>query len=88
MAFDREKTKHAAAELAANGIFVGTSSWKYLKKEGNAAGRAEFIGILEAHLGDRGFCSDMDQLLRTGANYDPQKAGEYVKANLLKLLPD
>lgn len=60
----------------------------YLRKEGNAAGRAEFIGILEAHLGDRGFCSDMDQLLRTGANYDAQKAGEYVKANLLKLLPD
>jgi hypothetical protein len=32
----------------------------YLRKEGNAAGRAEFIGILEAHRGDRGFCSDMD----------------------------
>ena len=60
----------------------------YLRKEGNAAGRAEFIGILEAHLGDRGFCSDMDQLLRTGANYDAQKAGKYVKAKLLKLLPD
>jgi predicted nucleotidyltransferase component of viral defense system len=60
----------------------------YLRKEGNAAGRAEFIGILEAHLGDRGFCSDMDQLLRTGADYDPQKAGEYVKTELLRLLPD
>jgi predicted nucleotidyltransferase component of viral defense system len=60
----------------------------YLTKEGNSAGRAEFIGILEAHLGDRGFCSDMDQLLRTGASYDAQEAGEYVKANLLKLLPD
>lgn len=59
----------------------------YLKKEGNSAGRAEFIGILEAHLGDRGFCSDMDQLLRTGLHYDSQKAGEYVKAKLLKLLP-
>src|SRR5271170_3205347 len=60
----------------------------YLRKEGNAAGRAEFIGILEAHLGDRGFCSDMDQLLRTGASYDAQKAGEFVKTKLLKLLPD
>jgi predicted nucleotidyltransferase component of viral defense system len=60
----------------------------YLKKEGNSAGRAEFIGILEAHLGDRGFCSDMDQLLRTGLHYDSQKAGEYVKAKLLNLLPD
>jgi hypothetical protein len=27
-------------------------------------------------------------LLRTGANYDAQKAGEYVKEKLLKLLPD
>ena len=60
----------------------------YLKQEGNTAGRAEFIGILESHLGDRGFCSDMDQLLRTGANYDPQKAGEYVRAKLLNLLPN
>ncbi len=60
----------------------------YLRKEGNTAGRAEFIEILEAHLGDRGFCSDMDQLLRTDANYDAQKAGEYVITKLLKLLPD
>jgi len=29
VAFDRDKMKQAAAELAANGIFVGTSSWKY-----------------------------------------------------------
>jgi uncharacterized protein YecE (DUF72 family) len=27
--FDREKIKQKAAELAANGVFVGTSSWKY-----------------------------------------------------------
>lgn len=60
----------------------------YLRQEGNAAGRAEFVSILESHLADRGFCSDMDQLLRSGAVYDPHKAGEYVKAKLLKLLPD
>lgn len=29
VAFDREKMKQAAAELAAKGVFVGTSSWKY-----------------------------------------------------------
>lgn len=29
MPFDREKIKQMAAELAAKGIFVGTSSWKY-----------------------------------------------------------
>lgn len=60
----------------------------YLRQEGNAAGRAEFIRILESHLADRGFCSDMDQLLRSGVAYDPHKAGEYVKASLLKLLPE
>lgn len=29
MAFEREKMKQVAAELAANGVFTGTSSWKY-----------------------------------------------------------
>jgi predicted nucleotidyltransferase component of viral defense system len=59
----------------------------YLRQEGNAAGRAEFVSILESHLADRGFCSDMDQLLRSGAIYDPHTAGEYVKRKLLELLP-
>jgi hypothetical protein len=27
--FDREKVKQAAAKLAAQGVFIGTSSWKY-----------------------------------------------------------
>ncbi len=59
----------------------------YLRAEGSAAGRAEFIGILESHLADRGFCSDMDQLLRVGVKYDPREAGDYVKTKLLSLLP-
>lgn len=29
MAFDREHLKQSAAKLAASGIFIGTSSWKY-----------------------------------------------------------
>jgi uncharacterized protein YecE (DUF72 family) len=29
MAFDREVLKQRAAELAAKGVFIGTSSWKY-----------------------------------------------------------
>src|SRR6266567_920584 len=29
MPFDREKMKRAAFELASQGIFLGTSSWKY-----------------------------------------------------------
>jgi predicted nucleotidyltransferase component of viral defense system len=60
----------------------------YLKQEGTKAGRAEFIGILEDHLKDRGFCSDMQPLLRTDITYDPQAAGKYVKTHLLNLLPE
>ena len=59
----------------------------YLDQEGTKAGRDEFIGILENHLKDRGFCSDMQPLLRTDITYDPQVAGNYVKSHLLKLLP-
>ena len=44
--------------------------------------------IPDAHLADRSFCSDMDQLLRVGVAYDPRKAGVYVKDRLLSLLPD
>src|SRR2546425_5939127 len=29
MAFDRERTKDAVGKLAARGVFIGTSSWKY-----------------------------------------------------------
>jgi predicted nucleotidyltransferase component of viral defense system len=59
----------------------------YLKMEGSVAGRAEFVALLDAHLTDRGFCSDMNQLLRAGLTYDPQKARKYVKTELLSLLP-
>ena len=59
----------------------------YLRQEGSSAKRAEFIAILDSHLADKGFCSDMTPLLRVGAKYDPQEAGEYVKAKLLNLLP-
>jgi predicted nucleotidyltransferase component of viral defense system len=59
----------------------------YLKQEGTKAGRAEFIGILDDHLKDRGFCSDMQPLLRTDITYDPQEAGKYDKTHLLNLLP-
>jgi hypothetical protein len=56
--------------------------------EGSVAGRSEFVELLDGHLADRGFCSDMNQLLRTGIAYDPQQAGDHVKAQLLSLLPE
>jgi predicted nucleotidyltransferase component of viral defense system len=60
----------------------------YMKQEGTKARRSEFIGILEAHLKDRGFCSDTDSLLRDEMRYDPQAAGKYVIAHLLRRLPE
>jgi predicted nucleotidyltransferase component of viral defense system len=60
----------------------------YLKQEGTKAGRAEFVQILEGHLKDRGFCSDMQPLLRTDITYDPQAAGKHAKTHLLNLLPE
>ncbi len=60
----------------------------YLKQENSTAARAEFIEILDSHLADRGFCTDMNQLLRVGLTYDPQKAGTFVKERLLQLLPE
>jgi hypothetical protein len=59
----------------------------YLKLEGSAARRSEFIALLNEHLADRGFCSDLNPLLRVGNTYDPQEAGDYVKTKLLFLLP-
>ena len=59
----------------------------YLKQEGGKAGRAEFVTILRSRLADPGFCSDMKQLLRVGAVYDPHQAGAYVETKLLNLLP-
>jgi len=59
----------------------------YMKQEGTKAGRAELTGILEAHLKDRGFCSDTESVLRDGISYDPQAAGKYVIAHLLRRLP-
>lgn len=60
----------------------------YLRQEGDSAGRAEFFRILDGHLTDRGFCSDMHSLLRSGFTYAPQEAGEVVKEKLLRLLPE
>ncbi|MGB7747184.1 MAG: nucleotidyl transferase AbiEii/AbiGii toxin family protein [Limisphaerales bacterium] len=75
------------AKPAVSPAMIIKSFQHYLKLEGSVAGRAEFISLLDAHLADRGFCSDMNPLLRVGITYDPQHAGEYVKSKLLALLP-
>ena len=60
----------------------------YLQQEGTVATRDEFIWLLQSHLNDRGFLTDMNALLRTGIAYDPVAAGDYVIGSLLKLLPE
>ena len=75
------------AKPAVDPAAVIESFLHYLKQEGSKAGRAEFVGILESHLADRGFCFDMEPLLRVGLEYNPQEAGAYVKTRLLNLLP-
>ena len=75
------------AKPAVDPAAVVESFRHYLKQEGARAGRAEFVGILDSHLADRGFCTDMNQLLRAGVSYNPQEAGQYLKSKLLSLLP-
>lgn len=60
----------------------------YMKQEGPRIHSAEYIGILETHLEDRGFCSDTESLLRNGVRYDARIAGKYVIENLLRRLPE
>src|SRR5690349_10428697 len=48
MAFNREDLKHQAADLAAQGVYIGTSSWKYTGWIGTlyTAARYEYRGKL------------------------------------------
>jgi len=59
----------------------------YVRKEGVVPGRADLLKLLQSHLKKRGFCADMEPLLRAGITYDPQEAGRYVQTHLLNLLP-
>lgn len=59
----------------------------YMEQEGTTASREEFVNILKSYLIDHGFLKDMEPLLRTGIQYDPQIAGVYLIDNLLSLLP-
>ena len=60
----------------------------YLEREETRAGRVDFTALLDAHLCDPGFRSDMDDLLREGIDYDPVEAGDFVKSRLLCRLPE
>ena len=51
MPFDREWMKVKAAELAAKGVFIGTSSWKYDSSFGQLymPARYEYRGKVQRH---------------------------------------
>lgn len=59
----------------------------YMSAEGTEVPRAAFLAELDLRLRDRGFCSDMEPLLRTGLRYDPQEAGRLVRSEILMRLP-
>ncbi len=60
----------------------------YMHLEKTSVRRGDFLEQLDLKLGDRGFCSDMEPLLRTGLTYDPQAAGRLVRDALLMRLPE
>ncbi|MFO1459301.1 MAG: nucleotidyl transferase AbiEii/AbiGii toxin family protein [Verrucomicrobiota bacterium] len=74
-------------QASVNPVEIIASFQHYLDQEGTKAAQGEFVEILDRHLSDRGFCSDMQPLLRAGIAYDPKLAGELVKSRLLHLLP-
>jgi predicted nucleotidyltransferase component of viral defense system len=59
----------------------------YMALEGTEVPRQEFLEQLKFRLADRGFCSDMEPLLRMGLRYNPQAAGNFIRDELLMRLP-
>jgi predicted nucleotidyltransferase component of viral defense system len=60
----------------------------YMNQEGTIARRGAFTEALRGQLENRGFCRDMEQLLRADLQYDPREAGQLVQKSLLDLLPE
>jgi uncharacterized protein YecE (DUF72 family) len=92
MAFDREAVKAMAAELAAKGVFVGTSSWKYEGWMGQLydAARYEYRGKFAKTRFERDCLSQYAEVFKTvcvdAAYYDfPRR--EYLQ-KLTAQVPD
>jgi predicted nucleotidyltransferase component of viral defense system len=58
----------------------------YMQQEGTVVPRQEFLHQLDLRLADKGFCSDMQTLLRQGLVYNPAEAGRLVREELLMRL--
>ena len=92
MPFDREAVKHRAAELAAKGVFIGTSSWKYEGWFGQlyTPTRYEYRGKVAKTRFQRGCLSEYAEIFKTvcvdAAYYDfPRR--EYLQG-LADQVPD
>jgi len=92
MAFDREKMKSVAAELAEKGVFIGTSSWKYEGWVGQlySPERYEFQGTFATTRFQRNCLSEYAEVFKTvcvdAAYYDfPRR--EYLQ-RLTDAVPD
>jgi len=92
MAFDREQLKKAAAELAAKGVYVGTSSWKYEGWFGQlyTPARYEYRGKVAKTRFERDCLSEYAEVFKTvsvdAAYYDfPRR--EYLQ-KLADAVPD
>ena len=60
---------------------------EYLSRAGLAVSRAEFEENLARKMDDKAFREDIDPLLVTGTTYDPFRAYEKVKEQVLSCLP-
>ena len=67
---------------------VAATFQHYMRLEKTRVRRKDFLEHLDMRLADRGFCSDMESLLRTGVTYDPQAAGRLVRDTLVMALPE
>lgn len=67
MAFDRERMKEQAARLAAQGVFIGTSSWKYegWLKQLYTPSRYEYRGKVAAKRFERDCLNEYAEVFKT-----------------------
>jgi uncharacterized protein YecE (DUF72 family) len=91
--FDREKMRHAVAELSANGIFIGTSSWKYDGWFGQlyTPARYEYRGKVAKTRFERDCLSEYAEIFKTvcvDAAYYTFPRDKYLAGLVEKVPPD
>ncbi len=93
MSFDREQMKGKAAELAAQGVFVGTSSWKYegWLKQLYTPARYEYRGKLARTRFERSCLAEYAEVFKTvcvDAAYYTFPSEKYLAGLMAQVPPD